>query len=63
MLAQLRSANSTLVADGQLVAALGAAAGQDGASILCFHTLTKSVSFGALAIVGLKRSFWHVGES
>ncbi len=54
-------ADSLLVAYGQLVTAAGPAARQHGPSVLGLHALTKSVDFGALAIVRLKCPFRHIG--
>jgi len=54
-------ADSLLVADGQLVTAAGPAACQHGPAILGLHALTKSVHFGALAIIRLKSPFRHIG--
>jgi len=51
--------DGSLVADGQRVTALRPAAAENGPPILGLHAGAESVGFGALAIVGLKRSFWH----
>ena len=51
--------DSSFVADGQFVAALGAAARQHGAAILRFHPGPESVSLRALAIIRLKCTFRH----
>jgi len=59
--------NGVGVADGlfvtysQLVTAAGPAARQHGPAVLGLHALTKSVHFGALAIVRLKCPFRHIG--
>ena len=55
----LRSANGGFITDRQLVAALGAAAGEDSAAVGSLHANTKAVSFSALAIIGLKGTFGH----
>jgi hypothetical protein len=52
-------AHGTLVAHGELVAALSAAARQNGAAIGGFHTLAEAMGFRAMAIVRLKSTFWH----
>jgi hypothetical protein len=52
-------ADGTLVAHGQLMAPLGAAAGQDCPAILGLHTGAKAVFLGAFTIVRLKCTFWH----
>ena len=54
-------ANSSLRAYGQLLAALGSAARQDGPAILRPHADPEAVSLGPLAIVWLKCSFRHLG--
>jgi len=59
--AGLRVADGLLVAYGQLVAAAGPAARQHGPAVLGLHALTKSVHFGALAIIRLKSTFRHIG--
>jgi hypothetical protein len=46
-----------LVGNGQLLAALGAAAGQHAASILRGHALTEAMLVHTAAIVGLECSF------
>ena len=51
--------DSSFVADGQLVAALGATARQHGAAILRFHPGPESVGLCALAIIRLKCTFRH----
>ena len=45
------------VADGQLLATLGAAAGQHAAAVLRGHALAEAMLVHAAAIVGLKCSF------
>ena len=61
-LTQLGSANRTLVTDGELVAAPGTAAGKDSAAILGLHAGAESMRFGALAIIWLKRTLWHLAN-
>lgn len=56
-------ADSAFVADGKLVAALGSTARQYGTSVLCFHAFAKAMHFGALTVVRLKRTFWHLVRS
>ena len=46
-----------LVADGQLLAAFGAAAGQHAAAVLRGHALAEAMLVHAAAVVGLKCSF------
>jgi hypothetical protein len=46
-------------ADSQLLAALGAAAGNYGAAIGGLHTGTETVRLGAVAVIGLESAFWH----
>lgn len=53
-------ANCALVTDRQLFAAGGAAARQNRATVLCFHTLAEAVNLGSLAVIGLERPFGHV---
>lgn len=55
----LRGANGQFVAYGQLVPALGPSPRQHCPSIRSLHTDAKSMSLGALAIIGLKRTFGH----
>jgi hypothetical protein len=62
-LAEFGVADGPLVADGEFVPTFGAAARQHSAPVLCFHTLTESMSLGPLAIIRLKRTFWHFGVS
>jgi hypothetical protein len=52
-----------LGADGQFLAAACAAPGQNGASVLSFHTGAKPMRFGAVTIVRLKSTFRHVSSS
>ena len=49
-----------LVAYGQLVTAAGPASRQYSPAVLSLHALTKSVHFGALAIIRLKSTFRHI---
>jgi hypothetical protein len=44
------------IADGQLVATLGATAGEDGAAILGGHAGTEAMLVDALPVAGLKSS-------
>ena len=53
-------ADGSFIADCELVTALSPATRQDGAPVLCFHALTEPMNLGSLAIVRLKRTFWHV---
>lgn len=55
----LCSANSSLVADRQLVAAACPAAVQHRLSVLGLHTSAESVRLGALAIIRLESTFRH----
>jgi hypothetical protein len=55
----LRVANVAFVANGQFMTALGAPAGQHGAAVFGLHAFAEAVSFGALPIIRLKRTFWH----
>lgn len=52
-------ADVALVAHRQLVTTLGTATGEDIPTVLCFHALTEAVGLGPLAVVRLKRTFWH----
>ena len=52
-----------LGANGQFLAAACAATGQNGASVLGFHTGAKPVRLGAVAVVRLKSTFRHVISS
>src|ERR1700749_5090417 len=52
-------ANRALVAHGQLVAALGAAASQDGPGIRSLHPDTEAMRLGAMTIIWLERTFRH----
>jgi hypothetical protein len=63
MLDELGVANIALVADGQLPAALGAAAREDGAAVDRIHARAKPVSFGPFAIIRLKSTFRHLIKS
>jgi hypothetical protein len=49
-----------LVADGELVTAFGSPARQYGTAISRFHANAKSMSLGALAVIRLKCTFWHL---
>jgi hypothetical protein len=55
----LEVANSALVTYGELVAALCAPASQHSPAVRSFHPHPEPVSLGAMAIVRLKRTFWH----
>ena len=55
----LRAANGRLIADREFVAAFRTPAGKHSAAIRRLHTLTKSVGLRTMAIVRLKRTFWH----
>ena len=52
-----------LGADGQFLAATGAAAGENGAAVLGLHTGAKPVRFSAMAIIRLKSTFRHFSSS
>jgi hypothetical protein len=52
-----------LGANGQFLAATGAAAGENGAAVLGLHTGAKPVRFGAVAIIRLKGTFRHFSSS
>ena len=54
------SPDGSLVANRQRMTALGAAAAQHGLAIFALHAGAESMSFGALTVVRLKRSLWHV---
>ena len=54
-----RDGGLPLGADRQFMAALGAAAGQNGPAVLGFHPGAKSVRLGAMAIIRLKGAFRH----
>jgi hypothetical protein len=54
-------ADGLLVAYGQLVTAASPAARQHGPAVFALHSRTESVGLGALAIIGLKSPFWHIG--
>src|SRR5688572_21013243 len=58
-LAEFRVADVAFVADRKLMAALSAPASEHRATVLCFHALAETVSFGPLPIIRLKRTFWH----
>jgi len=49
--------------DGQLFTASGPSTRQNSAAILGFHTSEKAVRFGAVAIIRLKSTFWHLISS
>jgi hypothetical protein len=51
--------DGSFVADAELVTATCAAPGKDRPAILALHPRAKAVCFCALAIIRLKRSFWH----
>jgi hypothetical protein len=51
------------VANRELFAAPGAAAGQYGAPILGFHAAAETVGFRAVAIIRLKSTFRHFSSS
>ena len=55
----LHAANGRLIADREFVAAFRTPAGKHSAAIRRLHTLTKSVGLRTVAIVRLKRTFWH----
>src|SRR5947209_4433494 len=52
--------DGSLVAHGKLVAALGAAARENGAAVFTLHARPESVCLRPLAIVWLKCTLWHV---
>jgi hypothetical protein len=43
--------------------ALGTPTGKYRAAVCRFHSFTKAVSFGSLAIIRLKSTFWHYNPS
>jgi hypothetical protein len=51
-----------LRADGQLLAAGGPAAGENGLAVCGLHAAPKTVRFGASAVVRLESTFWHCLE-
>lgn len=53
-------ADCALITDGELVAALRTAAGKNLAAILGLHALAKTMCLRALAVIRLKRTFWHL---
>jgi len=61
-LVQFGGANRALITDGELVAAPGAATGEDGAAILRLHAGAETMGLGALAIIWLKRTLWHLAD-
>jgi hypothetical protein len=52
--------NGSFVANGQLVAATGAAARENCAAILALHAGAEAMNFGALAIIRLISTFRHL---
>jgi hypothetical protein len=56
-------ADGSLVTHGQLVAAASAPPRQHRPAVLALHPGAKSVRLGAFAIIRLKRSFGHFGDS
>ena len=48
---------------GQFLAPASAAPGQNGASVLGFHTGAKPVRLGAVTVIRLKSTFRHVSSS
>ena len=56
----LRAANGSFVADGQLMAALRTAARQHGPPVRGLHAHPKAVGLRPVAVVRLKRTFWHL---
>jgi hypothetical protein len=59
----LRGSHSRFVTYRQFVTALGTAPGKYGAAVGRFHSFTKAVRFGSLAIIRLKSTFWHYNPS
>jgi hypothetical protein len=53
----------SLVANGELVAALGSAPGKHGAAILGGHSYAESMCLCPFAVVWLKGAFWHLSSS
>jgi hypothetical protein len=51
--------NGSLVADGELMAALGSAPGKHGAAIFGGHSYAESMCLCPFAVVWLKGAFWH----
>lgn len=58
----LQPANSALVTHGQLVAPFSSPPSQHGTTVGGLHTDTKAMCLGAVAIIRLKRTFWHSGS-
>ena len=55
----LQAADSAFVTYRQFVTSFGATASQDGTAVGGLHSDAEAVSFGAVTIVRLKRTFWH----
>ena len=55
----LQAADSAFVTYRQLVTPFSATASQDGTAVCGLHADAEAVSFGAVAVVRLKRTFWH----
>jgi hypothetical protein len=53
----------SLVANGELVAALGSAPGKHGAAIFCGHSYAESMCLCPFSVVWLKGAFWHLSSS
>ncbi len=51
--------DSSLVANGELMAALGSAPGKHGAAIFGGHSYAESMCLCPFAVVWLKGAFWH----
>ena len=49
--------------DGQLLTATSPATRENRSAILGFHASEKAVRFGAVAIIRLKSTFWHLISS
>jgi hypothetical protein len=56
-------AKGSLVANGELVAALGSAPGKHGAAILGGHSYAESMCLCPFSVVWLKGAFWHLSSS
>jgi hypothetical protein len=52
--------HSSLVTDGQLVAAFRAPARKHRAAVLALHARSETMRFGAFTVIWLERSLWHI---
>ncbi len=53
-------ADHSLVADRELVTSFGATAGEYGPAVLRLHSFAEAVRLCTVAVIRLKRTFWHV---